>query len=128
MNGRKPSTLSRVEGRLRGAISESGFTRKPEEPLSLLEFPSRPMVCQPAPARKSFGASIDSFHSIAIETPVMKDAVLRLNAEYSLNLSEAEIEVIAKQAEAAQRLFQKLFAVDVEGVATAIKIDPEERQ
>ena len=45
----------------------------------------------------------------------MKDAVQRLNAEYGLNLSEAEIEVIAKQAEAGQRLFQKLFEVDVEG-------------
>lgn len=58
----------------------------------------------------------------------MKDAVERLNAEYGLNLSEDEIEVIAKQAEAGQRLFQKLFAVDVEGVAPALKIDPAERQ
>jgi Asp-tRNA(Asn)/Glu-tRNA(Gln) amidotransferase C subunit len=58
----------------------------------------------------------------------MKDAVLRLNAEYGLNLSEDEIEVIAKQAEAAQRLFQKLFEVDVEGVAPALKIDPTERK
>ena len=54
----------------------------------------------------------------------MKDAVQRLNAEYGLNLSEAEIEVIAKQAEAAQRLFQKLFEVDVEGVVPALKIEP----
>lgn len=58
----------------------------------------------------------------------MKDAVQRLNAEYGLNLSEAEIEVIAKQAEAAQRLFQKLFEVDVEGVAPALKIDTAERR
>ena len=54
----------------------------------------------------------------------MKDAVQRLNAEYGLNLSEAEIEVIAKQAEAAQRLFQKLFEVDVEGVVPALKMEP----
>ncbi len=58
----------------------------------------------------------------------MKDAVERLNAEYGLNLSEAEIEVIAKQAEAGQRLFQKLFEVDVEGVPPALKIDPAEQK
>ena len=54
----------------------------------------------------------------------MKDAVQRLNAEYGLNLSEEEIEVIAKQAEAGQRLFQKLFEVDVEGVVPALKMEP----
>lgn len=58
----------------------------------------------------------------------MKDSVQRLNADYGLNLSEEEIEVIAKQAEAAQRLFRKLFEVDVEGVAPALKIDPAERK
>ena len=58
----------------------------------------------------------------------MKASVQRLNAEYGLNLSEEEIEVIVNQAEAGQRLFQKLFAVDVEGVARALKIDPAERK
>lgn len=58
----------------------------------------------------------------------MKDSVQRLNAEYGLNLSEEEIEAIAKQAEAGQRLFQTLFAVDVDGVAPALKIDPAERK
>ena len=58
----------------------------------------------------------------------MKDAVLRLNAEYGLNLSEEEIETIAKQAEAGQRLFQKLYEVDVEGIVPALKIDPAEKQ
>ena len=58
----------------------------------------------------------------------MKDAVQRLNAEYRLNLSEEEIEVLAKQAEAGRRLFQKLFEVDVEGVAPALKIDPAEQK
>jgi Asp-tRNA(Asn)/Glu-tRNA(Gln) amidotransferase C subunit len=65
---------------------------------------------------------------MAIETQVMKDSVQRLNAEYGLNLSDEEIAVIAKQAEAGQRLFQTLFEVDVEGVAPALKIDPAERQ
>ena len=58
----------------------------------------------------------------------MKNAVQRLNAEYRLNLSEEEIEAIAQQAEAAQQLFQKLFEVNVEGVAPALKIDPAERK
>jgi Asp-tRNA(Asn)/Glu-tRNA(Gln) amidotransferase C subunit len=58
----------------------------------------------------------------------MKDAVRRLNADYGLNLSDDEIEVIVKQAEASQRLFQKLFEVDVEGIVPALKIDPAEKK
>jgi Asp-tRNA(Asn)/Glu-tRNA(Gln) amidotransferase C subunit len=58
----------------------------------------------------------------------MKDAVRRLNADYGLNLSDEEIETIAKQAEASQRLFQKLFEVDVEGIVPALKIDPAEKK
>jgi Asp-tRNA(Asn)/Glu-tRNA(Gln) amidotransferase C subunit len=58
----------------------------------------------------------------------MKDAVRRLNADYGLNLSEEEIEAITQQAEASQRLFRKLFEVDVEGVAPALKIDPAEKK
>ena len=56
----------------------------------------------------------------------MKNAVQRLNAEYRLNLTEEEIEAITQQAEAAQQLFQKLFEVNVDGVAPALKIDPAE--
>ena len=58
----------------------------------------------------------------------MKNAVQRLNAEYRLNLTEEEIEAITQQAEAAQQLFQKLYEVNVEGVAPALKIDPAERK
>ncbi len=58
----------------------------------------------------------------------MKDAVRRLNAEYGLNLSEEEIESITQQAEASQRLFAKLFEVDVEGIVPALKIDPAEKK
>lgn len=57
----------------------------------------------------------------------MKDAVKRINLEYNLNLDEEEIEAITKQAEAGQRLFQKLFEVEVEGVFPELKIDPAER-
>ncbi|MGH7931215.1 MAG: hypothetical protein ACREQV_25885 [Candidatus Binatia bacterium] len=58
----------------------------------------------------------------------MKDAVQRLNAEYRLNLTEDEIEAIAKQAEAARQLFQRLYEVDVEGVVPAMKVDPAEKR
>ena len=58
----------------------------------------------------------------------MKDAVQRLNLEYRLNLSDDEIEQIANQAEAGQRLFQKLFEVDVEGVVPTLKIDLTEKR
>jgi hypothetical protein len=71
---------------------------------------------------------IDSFYLKAIKAVNMKDAVRRLNSEYQLNLSEEEIDAITKQAEASQRLFQKLFEVDVEGVAPALKIDPAEKK
>ena len=57
----------------------------------------------------------------------MKDAVQRINVEYGLNLTEQEIEIITKQVEAGQRLFQKLYEVDVQGVVPALKIDPAER-
>jgi Asp-tRNA(Asn)/Glu-tRNA(Gln) amidotransferase C subunit len=58
----------------------------------------------------------------------MKDAVHRLNIEYGLNLSDDEIDQIAKQAEAGQRLFQKLFEVDVKGVVPTLKIDLTEKR
>jgi hypothetical protein len=57
----------------------------------------------------------------------MKDTVKRINIEYGLDLTEEEIEALSKQAEAAQKLFQKLYQVDVEGVIPALKIDPAER-
>ena len=45
----------------------------------------------------------------------MKDAVQRLNTEYGLNLTDEEIEIVVRQAEAGQRLFQKLYQVNTEG-------------
>jgi Asp-tRNA(Asn)/Glu-tRNA(Gln) amidotransferase C subunit len=57
----------------------------------------------------------------------MKDAVQRINVEYGLNLTDQEIEIITKQVEAGQRLFQKLYEVDVQGIVPALKIDPAER-
>jgi Asp-tRNA(Asn)/Glu-tRNA(Gln) amidotransferase C subunit len=53
----------------------------------------------------------------------MKDAVRRLNVEYGFNLSDEEIDLVAKQAEEAALLFQPLFEVDVTGVTPLTKID-----
>jgi Asp-tRNA(Asn)/Glu-tRNA(Gln) amidotransferase C subunit len=53
----------------------------------------------------------------------MKDAVKRLNDEYRFNLSDQEIDLVAKQAEEAARLFQPLFEVDVTGITPLEKID-----
>ena len=53
----------------------------------------------------------------------MKELVRRLNAEYGFNLSEDEIELITKQAEEAARMFQRLYEVDVSGIAPIMKVD-----
>jgi hypothetical protein len=53
----------------------------------------------------------------------MKDAVRRLNVEYGFNLTEQEIDLVAKQAEEAALLFQLLFEVDITGVVPLTKID-----
>ena len=47
----------------------------------------------------------------------MKDAVRRLNVEYRFNLSDQEIDLVAKQAAEAALLFQPLFDVDAAGIA-----------
>jgi hypothetical protein len=57
----------------------------------------------------------------------MKDAVRKLDIEYGLNLTEEEVDEIAEQAQAAQRLFQKLYEIDVEGIVPALRIDPAEK-
>ncbi len=53
----------------------------------------------------------------------MREEVKRLDAEYGFNLSEEEIELIAEQAEAAHRLFQPLYEVDLTGVMPIMKVD-----
>ncbi|MCH7916089.1 MAG: hypothetical protein IH856_24140 [Deltaproteobacteria bacterium] len=53
----------------------------------------------------------------------MREEVKRLDAEYGFNLSEEEIELIAEQAEAANRLFQPLYEVDLTGVMPIMKVD-----
>jgi Asp-tRNA(Asn)/Glu-tRNA(Gln) amidotransferase C subunit len=53
----------------------------------------------------------------------MKDAVRRLNLEYGFNLSEQEIDVVAKQAEEAALLFKPLFEVDLTGITPLTEVD-----
>ena len=62
-----------------------------------------------------------------IKISAMKDAVRKLDIEYGLNLTEEEVDEIAEQAQAAKRLFQKLYEIDVEGVVPALRIDPAEK-
>ena len=58
----------------------------------------------------------------------MKDAVRRLNVEYGFNLSDHEIDLVAKQAEEAALLFQPLFEVDVTGITPLTKIDKKSKK
>jgi len=53
----------------------------------------------------------------------MKDAVRKLNIEYGFNLTEQEIDTVAKQAEEAALLFQPLFEVDIADIAPLTKVD-----
>jgi len=65
--------------------------------------------------------------TMEVKISAMKDAVRKLDIEYGLNLTEEEVDEIAEQAQAAQRLFQKLYEIDVEGVVPALRIDPAEK-
>lgn len=58
----------------------------------------------------------------------MREEVKRLDAEYGFKLSEEEIEQIAEQAEAANRLFQPLNDVDLLGVMPIMKVDKKVRK
>ena len=58
----------------------------------------------------------------------MKDAVRRLNLEYGFNLSEQEIDLVAKQAEEAALLFRPLFEVDLTNIAPLTKIDKRSKK
>jgi Asp-tRNA(Asn)/Glu-tRNA(Gln) amidotransferase C subunit len=53
----------------------------------------------------------------------MKELVRRLDAEYNFKLTEEEIELIARQAEEADRLFQRLYQADLADVAPIMRLD-----
>jgi hypothetical protein len=58
----------------------------------------------------------------------MKDAVRRVNVEYGLNLTEQEIELVAKQAEETALLLRPLFEVDLTNIAPLTTINKSASQ
>ena len=58
----------------------------------------------------------------------MKEAVRRLNLEYGFNLTEEEIDLVAKQAQEAALLFQPLFEVDLTNITPLTKIDKSSKK
>jgi Asp-tRNA(Asn)/Glu-tRNA(Gln) amidotransferase C subunit len=53
----------------------------------------------------------------------MEELVRKLNAEYGFDLSEEEIQLVARQAEAAERLMKRLYEVDVSHVMPLATIE-----
>ncbi len=53
----------------------------------------------------------------------MKELSRQLDSEYGFKLSEEEVELIAKQWESANRMFQRLNDVDLAGVSPIMKVD-----
>ncbi len=53
----------------------------------------------------------------------MKELIRQLDLEYGFKLSEEEVELIAKQWESANRMFQRLNDVDLAGVSPIMKVD-----
>jgi hypothetical protein len=58
----------------------------------------------------------------------MKDFIKMLDAEYGFNLSEQEIDIIAKQAEASRRLFQPLHDPSLPEIPPIMKIDKKAKK
>ncbi|MCY4486622.1 MAG: hypothetical protein OXF11_05830 [Deltaproteobacteria bacterium] len=57
----------------------------------------------------------------------MKERIREIDKEYGFNLTEDEIESIAKQAEETHLLLQDLYKVDVTGVMPIMKIDKQRK-
>lgn len=53
----------------------------------------------------------------------MKELIRQLDLEYGFKLSEEEVELIAKQWESANRMYQRLNDVDLAGVSPVMKVD-----
>lgn len=53
----------------------------------------------------------------------MEDQVRKLNSEYGFDLSEEEIQMIARRAEEFERLFRCLYEVDLTDTAPLLKLD-----
>ena len=53
----------------------------------------------------------------------MEDQVRRVNSDYGFNLSEEEIQTIARKAEEFERLFRCLYEVDLTDTAPLLNLD-----
>lgn len=53
----------------------------------------------------------------------MKELIRQLDSEYGFKLREEEVELIVKQWESANRMFQRLNDVDLAGVTPIMKVD-----
>ena len=62
----------------------------------------------------------------AAESRLMEERVRRLDAEYGFHFSDEEIKLIARQTEKFDRLFQRLYEVDLSGVMPLLKLNRKE--
>jgi hypothetical protein len=53
----------------------------------------------------------------------MQSQVRKLNSEYGFNLSEDEIQSIARRAEEFERLFRCLYEIDLTDTAPLLKLE-----
>ena len=56
----------------------------------------------------------------------MRELIKKLDAEYGFHLTEAEVDLIVRQAERADELLRQLQALDFPEVAPLMKIDRQE--
>lgn len=57
------------------------------------------------------------------ESRLMEDRVRKLDAEYGFHFSDDEIKLIARQTEKFERLFRRLYEIDLAGVMPLLKVD-----
>ena len=53
----------------------------------------------------------------------MEEQLRKINREYAFNLSEADIQTIARRAEEFERLFSYLYDIDLSDTAPLLKLD-----
>jgi len=53
----------------------------------------------------------------------MEDQVRRIDRDYAFNLSEEEIQMLAKRGEEFERLFRCLYEIDLTDTAPLLKLD-----
>jgi hypothetical protein len=69
---------------------------------------------------------MNSAEQNAGESRLMEDRVRKLDAEYGFHFSDEEIKLIARQTEKYERLFRRLYEIDLAGVMPLLKLDRKE--